>query len=99
MCQKCSESVNGDQNLDEGKCCGARIVKVHKPWHICMAMQAFGQPGAGAYWNACCCHADHSQGLVFGNLIYAFLMAALSPCIWGWIASAQFGVGIYRKGK
>ncbi len=92
----CNERVNGKMDLDEGKCCGARIVKVHKPWHICMFLMSYGQPGAGCWWNACCCHAGDT-GCQFGNLLYALVMAGTSICIIGYLNSMAFGVGIWRK--
>ena len=86
-------------DLDESKCCGARIVKVHKPWHICMFMMSVTGPGAGCWWNACCCHADADSGCQFGNLLYAIIMEATAICIIGFLNSMAFGVGIYRKSE
>ena len=94
----CNDQINKKQDLDESKCCGARIVKVHKPWHVCMFMMNFSSPGAGTFWNACCCH-DDKVGCVCGNLFYAWIMQVTAVCIVGWIQSMAFGVGIYKKAK
>ena len=95
----CNLNVNAEQDLDEAKCCGARIIKVHKPWHICMFMASIAEPGAGAYFNGCFCHKDASSGCQFGNLIQAWWMAVTSCILVGWLNSVRFGVGIYRKAK
>ena len=93
----CNDKINKKVDLDEHGCCGSRFVKVHKPWHVCMFLMSFHQPGAGAFWNACCCHDDDKAGCVYGNFIYSFVQQALSICLIGWIQSMAFGVGIYRK--
>ena len=90
--------VNGDQDLDEAKACGARIVKVCKPWHIMFFIQSM-EPGAATFFNACCCHADPAQGCIFGNILYAWLLMLTSVCIIGFLNSMAFGVGIYRKSE
>ena len=95
----CNERINGPQDLDASKACGAKIHKVHKPWHIYMFIMSIAEPGAGAYVNGCYCHADPNDGCTIGNLIYAWLCSLLAPFICGWIMSVQFGVGIYRKGE
>ena len=92
----CNDKVNHKQDSDESKCCGARIVKVHKPWHYCMFLMSVMEPGAGCRWNACCCH-DSDAGCQYGNIIYAQIMMFTACCFVGMINSFQFGVGIYRK--
>ena len=95
----CNDKVNAKQDLDDGKCCGARIVKVHKPWHYCMFLMTVSEPGAGTFFNGCCCHHDNDHGCVYGNLIFAVIQSATAVCLIGLIHSFQFGIGIYRKAK
>ena len=93
----CNDRVNEDIPTDEARCCGSRIVKVHKPWHICMFLMSISEPGSGAYFNACCCHADKEDSkCVFANIIAAMVMMATAVCIVGILHSMQFGLGIYR---
>ena len=99
MSNCCNNQINGKQDLDEGKACGARIVKVHKPWHICMFLMSYMEPGSGCIWNGCCCHAEAGQENCFGNLLGGWWMMVTSICIIGWINSMCFGVGIYRKSE
>ena len=94
----CNDKINKKQDLDESRCCGARIVKVHKPWHVCMFLMSYSEPGSGCIWNACCCH-DDKVGCQFGNVLYGIIMGWTSICIVGYIQSMAFGVGIYRKAK
>ena len=95
----CNERLNGPQNLDEAKSCGAQIVKSHKPWHIYMFLLCIMEPGSGVVMNGCYCQADANQGCIFGNYIYGVLCEMLAPFICGWIMSVQFGIGIYRKAE
>ena len=95
MCN-CNYNVNGKQELDDVHCCGARIVKVHKPWHMCMALMSFTEPGSGCYFNSCCCHTE-GENCAYGNIMYAWWMAVTACCICGLLNSMAFGVGIYRK--
>ena len=67
----CNERINGSQDLDESKACGAKINKVHKPWHIVMFLLNFMEPGAGTRFNGCCC-LDGGDGSFCGNLFGGF---------------------------
>ena len=93
----CNERVNDVSKLGESQCCGAKVIKVHKPWHICMFLMNFAEPGSGTFFNACCCHADASEGLHFANIIYAWVQSVFSALIIGWIWSMNFGVMIWKK--
>ena len=94
MCTDCG--VNAEQNLDDTRACGSKVIKVHQPWHIVQFMMCC-EPGVGVIWNGCCCHADASSGCVFGNLLGGWFYALTSVCIVGMINSIMFGIAIYRK--
>ena len=100
-CEPCHEKVNHDRNLDEAGCCGSKIVKIAKPWHICMFLMGFNQPGAAAWWSACCCHKEHDDHhkCIYGNLVYGVIQEATSIILIGWLLSMATGVDIYRKSK
>ena len=96
----CNEKINGKQDLDEAKPCGAKISKVHKPWHIAQFLMNFSEPGAGTIFNGCYCHADgNEKNCVIGNIVLGLCQYIGAICILGWIHSMQFGVGIYRRGE